>query len=362
MIGSNPGPEATGGEAAGGLAGRRVRFGAGFLGHVSGRVTVPEVARTAELCERAGLDSFWVADQRWMRDVYVTLAAAACRTERLLLGTRVTDPYIRHPALTAVALASLDELSGGRAVLGIGPGGSGFAEIGLRRERPVAALRESIRLIRQLWAGEAGQLHGQVVRWNGGRLDFDCRPDIPVVLATRGPKLLELAGELADGAIIAAGTAPEAIAWALDRIHAGEARAGRPAGATELLHMTYITVDDDPRRARRAVKHGILGAIVGSHPRYDFLRASGQEIPPELFAYLESGQRDRERVLELIPDSMVGKLAIAGTADDCAAQLGRLLGTGIRHPLLAPIAVEPGGIAALFERILAEVLPAVRQP
>jgi 5,10-methylenetetrahydromethanopterin reductase len=338
----------------------RVRFGAGFLGHVSGRVTVPEVARTAELCERAGLDSFWVADQRWMRDVYVSLAAAACRTERLLLGTRVTDPYIRHPALTAVALASLDELSCGRAVLGIGPGGSGFAELGLRREKPVAALREAIRLIRELWAGEAGERHGEVVGWNGGRLDFACRPEIPVVLATRGPKLLELAGELADGAIVAAGTAPEAVAWALGRVRAGEARAGRPPGATELLHMTYISVDDDPRRARQAARHGVLGAIVGSHPRYDFLRASGQEIPPELLAYLDTGQRDRGRILELIPDSMVAKLAIAGTAADCAEQLGRLLDCGIRHPLLAPVAPEPGAIVAQFERIFAEVLPAVR--
>ena len=338
-----------------------MRFGAGFLGHVSGLVTVPEVACTAELCERAGLDSFWVADQRWMRDVYVTLAAAAGRTERLLLGTRVTDPYIRHPALTAVALASLDEASGGRAVLGIGPGGSGFAEIGLRRERPVVALRESIRLIRQLWAGGESEFHGEVVHWNGGRLDFDCRPDIPVVLATRGLKLLELAGELADGVIIAVGTAPEAIAWALDRIRAGEARAGRPAGATELLHMTYIAADRDPRRARQAVKHGILGAVVGSHPRYDFLRASGQEVPQELFAYLESGQRDRARILELIPDAMIDKLAVAGTAEDCAEQLGRLLDAGIQHPLLAPIGVEPGGAAAMLERLLTQVLPALRR-
>jgi 5,10-methylenetetrahydromethanopterin reductase len=362
MIGSNFGEAVGIAEVAAGPDGRRVRFGAGFLGHVSGRVTVAQVARTAELCERAGLDSFWVADQRWMRDVYVSLAAVAGRTERLLLGTRVTDPYIRHPALTAVALASLDELSGGRAVLGIGPGGSGFAEIGLRRERPVAALREAVGLIRQLWAGGADEAAGEVVRWNGGRLDFDCRPDIPVVLATRGPRLLELAGELADGAIVAAGVAPEAIAWARERVRAGETRAGRPPGSTELLHMTYLSVDDDPRRARRAVRHGILGAIVGSHPRYDFLRASGQEIPRELFAYLESGRRDRARILELIPDSMVDKLAIAGTPGDCAAQLGRLLDSGIQHPLLAPIAVEPDGIVALFERVLAEVLPAVRQP
>ena len=338
------------------------RFGAGFLGHVSGLTTVGEVARTAEICERAGLDSFWVADQRWMRDVYVTLTAVAARTERVQLGTRVTDPYIRHPALTAVAIGTLDELSGGRAVLGIGPGGSGFTEIGLRRVRPVVALRESIGLIRQLWAGDPAEFQGELVRWNGGKLEFDCRPDIPIVVATRGPKLLELAGELADGAIVAVGTAPEAIAWARERIRAGEVRAGRAAGFTELLHMTYITLDPNPRIARQVVKHGILGAVVGSHPRYDFLRASGLDVPPDLFAYLESGQRDRRRLLELIPDCMVDKLAIAGTADDCAEQLDRLLKSGIQHVLLAPIPAEPGGVPAMLQQLLTEVLPPFRRP
>jgi 5,10-methylenetetrahydromethanopterin reductase len=337
------------------------RFGAGFLGHASSRATVADVAQAAEVCERGGLDSFWVADQRWNRDVYVTLSAVACRTERLLLGTRVTDPYVRHPALTAVAVATLDELSGGRAVLGLGPGGSGFPQMGLRRERPVTALREAIRLIRQLWAGEAPELHGEIVRWNGGRLAFECRSDVPIVLATRGPKLLELAGEVADGAIIAAGVSPEAIAWARERIHEGERRADRPEGSTRLLHMTYFTLHPDAGPARQAVKQGILGAIVGSYPRFDFLHANGLEVPPALAEYLDSGERDRARILELIPTSMVDKLAIAGTADDCAEQLASLVSSGIEHVLLAPVPVEPGGNVPMLETFAGKVLPQLRQ-
>src|SRR5262249_34324512 len=132
----------------------RLRFGAGLLGHYSRAYPVSRVAELGALCERLGFDSYWVADQRWMRDVWGSLTATALRRSHIHLGTRVTDPYVRHPALTAVAVASLDELSGGRAILGLGAGGSGFREMGIERKKPVTALREAIELIRRLLAGE----------------------------------------------------------------------------------------------------------------------------------------------------------------------------------------------------------------
>ena len=94
-----------------------IRIGAGFLGAISTVNDFEHLRLAAKICEDGGLASFWVADQRWMRDVYVSLTDIAARTDRMLLGTRVTDPYVRHPALTAVAVASLDEASGGRAIM-----------------------------------------------------------------------------------------------------------------------------------------------------------------------------------------------------------------------------------------------------
>src|SRR5262245_15588581 len=292
-------------------------MGAGFLGHISGQVGFDTLTAAARICEDGGLDSFWVADQRWMRDVYVSLTHLAARTERLLLGTRVTDPYVRHPGLTAVAIASLDEASGGRAVLGIGAGGSGFAQMGLERPRPAVATREAIAICRRLWAGEEFEFEGRIVSWRRGRLEFACRPDIPVVIAARGPHLLELAGEVADGAIVASGVSPGGVGWARERIARGERRGGRLEGTTELLHMTYISISDDRARARQVVKKGISGAVTGSHPTYDFLAANGLEVPGDLFAYLDGGGRDAARVVDLIPDSFVDQLAIAGTVDEC---------------------------------------------
>jgi 5,10-methylenetetrahydromethanopterin reductase len=303
------------------------------------------------------MDSFWVADQRWMRDVYITLGLLAGATRRVLLGTRVTDPYIRHPALTAAAIATLDEASSGRAVLGIGAGGSGFAQLGLQREHPVTAIREAVTLIRKLWAGGVAEYRGEIVTWNGGGLEFPSRSDIPVVLAARSPRSLQLAGEIADGVIIAAGATRNAVAWARKHVAAGERLASRSAGATEILHMTYVAIDRDPAAARLAARDAVYGAVVGSHPRYEFLAASGLRPPRELTDYLDGGGRDRREVTSRITDDMVRALAVTGSEEDCAQKVAALIDAGVQHVLLAPVPTPDTTAVQCLTRFTTVVLP-----
>ena len=337
-----------------------VRIGAGFLGAISSVNGIERLREAARVCEDGGLASFWVADQRWMRDVYVSLTDVAARTTTIFLGTRVTDPFIRHPALTAVAMATLDEASGGRAILGIGAGGSGFRQLGISRTKPALAVRESIEVIRRLWRGEEFEFHGEIVRWNRGALEFRCRPDIPIVIAARGPYLLELAGEMADAAIVASGVSAGGVEWARQRIAKGERKAGRAVGSTELMHMTYISINHRAEVARQTVKRALVGTVVGSHPTYDFLKANGLEIPGDLFDYLDSGGQAPARIIELIPDAFVDKLAIAGSVDDCAVQLQSLLDVGIQHPLLAPIPNEEGGEIDLLRICVHDIIPRLK--
>jgi 5,10-methylenetetrahydromethanopterin reductase len=337
-----------------------VRIGAGFLGAISSINGIERLREAARVCEDGGLASFWVADQRWMRDVYVSLTDIAARTTTILLGTRVTDPFIRHPALTAVAMATLDEASDGRAILGLGAGGSGFRQLGITRTKPALAVRESIEVIRRLWKGEDFEFHGEIVTWNRGALEFRCRPDIPIVIAARGPYLLELAGEMADAAIVASGVSAGGVEWARQRIANGERKAGRAVGSTELMHMTYISIDQRPQVARQTVKRALVGTVVGSHPTYDFLKANRLEIPGDLFDYLESGGQAPGRIIELIPDAFVDKLAIAGSVGDCAAQLQALLDVGIQHPLLAPIPNEEGGEIDLLRTCVHDIIPRLK--
>jgi 5,10-methylenetetrahydromethanopterin reductase len=337
-----------------------LRFGAGLLGHYSRPYPVGRVAELAGVCERLGFDTYWVADQRWMRDVWVSLAACAARTRTIRLGTRVTDPYVRHPALTAVAIATLDELSGGRAVLGLGAGGSGFQQLGLERRKPVTALREAIELIRRLLAGGEVEYRGELVSFRRGGLEFETRPDVPIVVVARGPRILELGGRVADGVMIASMASPAAVRWGIGHVAAGTRAAGRPPAAVELSSMLYTSIADDGPAARQIVRRGIAAALLGSFPNYDFLAASGLEVPPDLWRLLEARQADYPRLMPAIPDAFVDHLALAGTPAQCAAQIQRIVEAGIRHVVLAPLPVDEASVESVIVPFAEQVIPRVR--
>jgi 5,10-methylenetetrahydromethanopterin reductase len=337
-----------------------LRFGAGLLGHYSRAYPVARVAGLAARCEQLGFDSFWVADQRWMRDVWVSLAACAQRTSTIQLGTRVTDPYVRHPALTAVAIASLDELSGGRAILGIGAGGSGFQQMGIARSRPVTAIREAIELIRRLLAGGEVEYAGERVSFRRGGLEFEARRDIPVVIVARGPRILELGGRLAEGVMIASMASPAAVRWGIGHVEAGARAAGRPLAAIELSSMVYTSISDDGPAARYVVRRGIAAALLGSFPSFDFLAASGLAVPPELWRLLETRQPDYPRLMAAIPDTFVDHLGLAGTPAQCAAQIERIVEAGIGHVVLAPLPVDETDAESVIVPFAEQVIPRVR--
>src|ERR1700757_845976 len=146
---------------------------------------VAQLVERARLAEANGYSAVWVADERFYREVYSCLGQIAAHTAKIQLGPCVTDPYSRHPALTAMAIATLDEISGGRAVLGIGAGVSGFAELGIDRRKPARAIREAIELIRALLRGETVDCHGEVIAFDHGRLSFSPpHPDVPVYVAS----------------------------------------------------------------------------------------------------------------------------------------------------------------------------------
>src|SRR5712691_7524188 len=186
------------------------------------------LAALAEMAEATGYDDFWLADERFFREVYACLTLCALRTRRIRLGPCVTDPYARHPALTAMAIATLDEISNQRAILGIGAGISGFAELGIDRKKPARAIREAIELIRMLLRGEKLTYKGEVIQFTEGKLSFaPVRSEIPIYVASNGPIGQKTAGAVADGASMeACGNVQEVKAFRAV-VDAGAKQAGR---------------------------------------------------------------------------------------------------------------------------------------
>jgi 5,10-methylenetetrahydromethanopterin reductase len=140
---------------------------------VLGDAPVKQLAERARFAESCGFDTVWLADERFYREVYSSLVQIALETSHVLLGPCVTDPFARHPALTAMAIATLDEIAEGRVMLGIGAGVSGFSELGIVPRKSPRAIREAITLIRALLRGEQVDMHGDVISFLEGRLGFN---------------------------------------------------------------------------------------------------------------------------------------------------------------------------------------------
>jgi len=223
-------------------------------------VSVAAMAELVQEAERLGYARCWVCDQGLdCRDIFVTLTAAAQKTRTLRLGTGITHPYTRHPAVTAGGIASLDELSGGRAFLGIGAGGiDTLLPMGLERRKPLTAVKEMIHIIRALGRGQAVDFQGEVFQLHGARLAY-ARPDLEIWLAGRGNKMLTLGGELSDGVMldfIHKNLLPEHV----NVVRAGAAAAGRQP---KLCYSTMIVTDE---RALEAVRPVMFWRLADAPP------------------------------------------------------------------------------------------------
>lgn len=284
------------------------------------------MAFSADL-ERAGVDETWLIDsQLAMKDVYVGLAATALRTERMRLGTGVTNLLTRHPTVTANAIAAIAELSGGRALLGIGAGDSAVYGIGERPSR-VAEVEAGIAFLRAVLTGGEGEWDGRTFS-----LAQEVAPT-PVYLAVSQPRMCRLAGRLADGAIVMGPAQPDLLARQLEWILEGVQAAGRARSDIRICFIATLSARESPEAALADVRSWAVAQAR--------LQADVRELPASLAPFADEIARakadydygehlsTRAGHQQVISDELVRTLAIAGTADDCLPRLEALLDTGV---------------------------------
>jgi 5,10-methylenetetrahydromethanopterin reductase len=208
-------------------------------------LTFAELARLGAEAEQLGYASLWYANHKLYRDMFVGLTMLAAHTQRVKLGTFVAEPYSLHPALVAAAAASLDEACGGRLVLGLGTGGANFKELGLARQRPARAMAESIELMRRLLAGDRLTFEGEVFSVTDAWLHLPPRPHIPIVLASRGDLVLQVAGRLADGVMLSTYATPRGQRHAREMVALGARQANRSVDQVHQIIRVDLALDDD---------------------------------------------------------------------------------------------------------------------
>src|SRR5215471_19888734 len=200
-----------------------------------------QYARLAGAAESAGFDQFWVSNDLFLRSVWVILSHAAAATSHIQLGTCIVNPYTLHPAEIAMAAATLDELSDGRFCLGLSSGASDFLEwVGIRPERPLTRVVETVSLLRSLFNGETTEPAG----WQKeAYLRFPSR-QIPIYLGAMSPGMLRAIGRVADGGLPLL-FPPEHFSTAMQHIRAGMNDAGRTADDVDVAACIWCSVSAD---------------------------------------------------------------------------------------------------------------------
>lgn len=277
--------------------------------------------------EAAGYDDLWSGEANGP-DGFTPLVLAAAWSERLRLGTGIVNPFTRGPAVLAQHAAALQDASGGRFCLGLGSSSDVVVERwnGVPFAKPLTKLRETVELLRPVLAGERGA--------GGFRLETPPVTPVPLYLAALGDRMLELAGEIADGAIL--NFLPlSALEHVVERVRAGEARAGKVPGATDVV-CRFFCVPGDPQTALAAARR--MFAAYATVPVYErFFRGLGwgEAIDPLVEAWRAG---DRRRAAEVAPEALLREVFVLGDPAQQREQVERFVAGGVTTPVLTPIA------------------------
>jgi 5,10-methylenetetrahydromethanopterin reductase len=316
-----------------------------------------EYAELAAAAEAAGLDVFTVFGDLMFHPPIPALVMAAQATRRIRLGPTAINPYTTHPVEIAGQVAFLDAASGGRAYLGLARG-AWLDRLGVAQPRPLAALRDAAEIVRRLLAGDAAGYRGRVFSIAAGlrlRLPVE-RPAVPLLLGGWGPRVMALAGEIADELKVGGSANPALVGLARSGLDGGAARAGRAPGSAAVVMGAVTIVDEDGERARGRARTEVamyLDVVAGLDRT--------QSIDPELLSRLHglvAGGRDEEAG-RLIPDQLLDSFAFAGTPERVAARAAELFEAGaVRVEFGPPLGLD-GPLAGL-ELLARKVLPALR--
>ncbi|MEC9453934.1 MAG: LLM class flavin-dependent oxidoreductase [Pseudomonadota bacterium] len=307
----------------------------------SGGPNATEIVNCVKLAEELGYESAWVAEGHG-GDQFAILAACATATSRILLGTSITSAFVRSAPTIAMAAATVDQLSGGRFILGIGSSHKVQVgpEHGMVYTKPLTRVRETVELVRALLADGDVNYQGETVKVEKFELWFTPhRKRLPIYLSAVFPKMTELTGEIGDGLILTRSTL-ESGAKMREHLVAGAARSGGDGAKMPIVSLLPTAIGDSKTDACDKLRPG-FAAYTGYFPRYARMTAE-QGFAAEAEAIAEAWARgDRDAAAAAVSDALIDASGIAGTPDECRAKIQEIRASGIDVPLIAAFAMGP---------------------
>jgi len=325
------------------------RIGVAFAGGLS----PVEIVECVKLAEELGYESAWVAEGHG-GDQFSILTACAVQTKRILLGTSITSIFVRSVPTIAMAAACVDYFSNQRMILGLGSSHKVQVEPehGVPYARPEQRLRETVSIIRALLRDGVVSHRGETLKIENFDLWFTpIRREIPIYISAVFPRMLEICGELAQGAMMVWSTMDSG-SKAVEHVATGARRAGRKPEDIDIVSLLSCSVSDDRKEAVDRLRPA-AAFYAGFFPRYNRLMAESG-FPKEAEAIRATWQKgDREGAAKLVPDAMVQALGIAGTAAECRARVDAYRQSGIKLPIIFPVGGGPDGKQKVMNAIRA---------
>ncbi len=307
------------------------------------------IGRLVELGERAeavGFDAVFASSHYNNRDPLIACTQIANATEEVWVGPGIVNPYETHPAVLATRLATLEEVSQGRAVCGIGPGDpTTLGNLGIERERPLRRTLEAFTVMRNLWAGEE-VTHEGTFETQDAALNYHALGAIPVFVGAQGPHMLRMSAKHADG-VLYNGSHPDDVEWAAERVAEGLDERGSDGEGFEFAAFASVSVAEDPERAIEAARPPVAYIVAGAPEPVlarhgidaNYAKMMGSAIAEG--AYIDAFQA--------VTEDMIEAFCVAGTPEDVADGLADLLehadGVVVGSPL-GPNLDEAVGLAA----------------
>jgi len=293
--------------------------------------------------EQQGFDAVWQADSRLVRDAVVPMAAFAATTDRIKVGSGVVDIWTRNPARLASTFSTLDDLAPGRIICGLGAWWDPLAsKVGIHRERPLTVMREVVKVVRALLANETVTFDGVFAHLDGVELDYvhqERRPkDVPIYIGATGMQMMELTGEIADGAVLNYLVSPSYNRDAIAALERGAAKAGRTIEQIDRPQLVVCSVDRNRAKALDGARL-LVTQYLGQQPH--IMKASGvpQEMLDEIGKVLTWPATHDQVVAasKLVPDEVVQMITASGEPDEVRAQVGEYVANGCTCPILYPL-------------------------
>lgn len=315
------------------------RIGVAF----SGGLPPADIVECVTLADELGYESAWVAEGHG-GDQFAILAACAVATRRIKLGTSISSVFVRSAPTIGMAAATVDQLSAGRFILGLGSSHKVQVEPehGIPFLQPTQRLRETVDVVRQLVRDGVVAYAGKAVTIERFELWFmPLRREIPIYLSALFPAMLQIGGEIADGVLLTWPTV-EAGRRAADNVAIGARRAGRTPDDVDVASMIPCYVAASRREAFDGMRNAVA-FYAGFFPRYNRLLAEAGFAEP-VQAIKEAFDRgDRDEAARRVPDALIAAISAAGTPAECRAKVEAYRRSGIRLPIVSPRASGPGG-------------------